>query len=40
LRAAYDAIGLQGVTLRQGPANISASLRTPRGMVTLESKGI
>lgn len=40
LRAAYGAIGLQGVTLQQGPANITASLRTPRGIVTLESKGI
>ena len=40
LRAAYQAIGLQGVTVKQGPPNLVATLRTPRGAVTLESKGI
>jgi len=40
LRAAYQAIGLQGVTVKQGTPNLVATLRTPRGAVTLESKGI
>ncbi|MGE0330494.1 MAG: VOC family protein [Ramlibacter sp.] len=39
LRAAYQAIDLQGVTVRQGPPNLVATLRTPRGVVTLESRG-
>ena len=28
------------VAVREGPANLVATLRTPRGAVTLESKGI
>ena len=40
LRAAYGAIGLEGVTLQAGPPNLSAALRTPRGEVILESKGV
>ena len=40
LRAAYQAIGLQGVTIKQGTPNLVATLRTPRGALTLESKGI
>ncbi len=40
LRAAYAAIGLQGVTVSQGPNNLTATLQTPRGLVTLESKGV
>ena len=39
LRAAYAAIGLQGVTVSQGPANLTATLQTSRGLVTLESRG-
>ena len=39
LQAAYAAIGLQGVTASQGPAKLIASLQTPRGLVTLESRG-
>lgn len=39
LRAAYAAIGLQGVAVREGPANIVATLATPRGPVVLESNG-
>jgi len=39
LRAACQAIGLDGVTVKDGAANLSAVLRTPRGMVTLQSKG-
>ena len=40
LRAGYEAIGLAGVGLAQGPPNLIATLQTPRGQVTLESKGI
>ena len=40
LRAAYTAINLQGVKVAQGPANLVATLNTPRGLITLESKGL
>lgn len=40
LRQAYQAIGLAGVDVMQGPPNLIATLQTPRGVVTLESKGI
>lgn len=40
LRAAYAAIGLTGVQVKQGAPNVCAQLRTPRGPVTLESKGL
>jgi len=40
LLAAYEAIGLTGVTMETGPANITATLQTPRGIVTLRSGGI
>ena len=40
LRAAYAAIGLQGVAAVQAQPNLIATLQTPRGLVTLESKGI
>ena len=40
LQSAYDAIGLTGVTVHTGPANITASLQTPRGRVTLNSNGV
>jgi Glyoxalase-like domain len=40
LRAAYNAIGLSGVALAGGPPNLIATLQTPRGLVTVESKGI
>ena len=40
LQAAFDAIGLANVALQSGPANLIATLQTPRGRVTLESKGI
>jgi hypothetical protein len=40
LRNAYKAIGLSGVALAGGPPNLMATLQTPRGLVTLESKGI
>ncbi|MGB4116458.1 MAG: VOC family protein [Polaromonas sp.] len=40
LQAAYAAIDLQGVSIAQGAPNLIATLQTPRGLVTLESKGI
>ena len=40
LQAAYDAIGLAGVTLSAGDANITVTLKTPKGLVTLQSKGL
>jgi hypothetical protein len=39
LQAAYVAIGLQQVAVHSGPPNLCATLMTPRGAVTLESKG-
>jgi hypothetical protein len=39
LQAAHSAIGLEGVTLEQGPPNLVATLATPRGVVVLESGG-
>jgi hypothetical protein len=40
LQAAYQAIGLQGINVRAGSPNLIAQLQTPKGLVTLESKGI
>lgn len=40
LQAALRAIGLQGVGVQAGAPNLIATLRTPRGLVTLESNGI
>lgn len=40
LQDAYQAIGLTGVTLEAGPANITALLHTPKGPVRLESHGL
>ena len=37
---AYAAINLQGVEVVHGPANLTVTLQTPLGLVTLESKGI
>lgn len=39
LSAAYAAIGLQGVSIVQGSANLTATLLTPRGLITLSSNG-
>lgn len=39
LQAAHAAIGLEGVTLEQGPPNLVATLNTPKGIVILESEG-
>ncbi|MDD2844701.1 MAG: VOC family protein [Rhodoferax sp.] len=40
LQAAYEALGLTGVTLATGPANLVATLKTPKGTVVLHSHGI
>ncbi|MDP3354751.1 MAG: VOC family protein [Polaromonas sp.] len=40
LQQAHTTIGLAGVDVRPGPPNLVATLQTPRGLVTLESKGI
>ena len=40
LQAAYDAIGLVGVTVSEGDANITVTLKTPKGLVALQSYGI
>ncbi len=40
LAAAYAALGLEGVALDSGPANITVQLRTPKGLVSLHSLGI
>jgi hypothetical protein len=37
LRDAFDAVGLQGVAVRDGPAKLCALLDTPQGRVRLES---
>ena len=39
LDRAYRSLGLVGVAIALGPANLSAVLQTPRGMVTLDSSG-
>lgn len=40
LEQAYAAVGLTQVQVRAGPPNVLATLRTPKGEVTLESGGI
>ncbi len=40
LRLAYEAIGLTGVGIEPGPANITATLQSPRGIVELSSNGV
>ena len=40
IKAAYDAIMLGTIDVTEGPANIVATLHTPKGLVTLESLGI
>lgn len=39
LREAYARIGLAGVDVQRGAPDLVATLRTPRGLVTLESEG-
>lgn len=40
LQAAYEAIGLAGIAIETGPANLVANLQTPKGLVQLQSLGI
>ena len=40
LRAAYAAIHLQGVAVVEGQPRLIATLHTPRGLVTLDSRGL
>lgn len=40
LQRAYEAIGLQGVAVKTGAPRLCAVLETPRGRVTLDSKGL
>jgi hypothetical protein len=37
LQAAYASIGLSGISISNGPANLKATLKTPNGVVVLES---
>ncbi|MDB5881353.1 MAG: glyoxalase-like protein [Ramlibacter sp.] len=39
LNVAYTAVGLNGVAVEQGTPNLTATLATPKGVVTLESAG-
>ena len=40
LQAAFDAIGFAHIAIETGPANLVASLQTPKGLVQLQSLGI
>jgi len=40
LQAAYEAIGLTGIAVETGPADLIATLHTPKGTVELHSRGI
>jgi hypothetical protein len=40
LQAAYDAIGLNGIAITMGPANLTAVLNTPKGIIELQSHGL
>ncbi len=40
LQAAYEAIGLADIAIATGPANLTATLKTPKGLVQLQSLGI
>jgi Glyoxalase-like domain len=40
LQASHAAVGLQGVVVQPGAANLKVALQTPKGLVTLESKGL
>jgi len=40
IQAAYEAIGLTGIAMDTGPANITATLQTPKGLVSLQSHGV
>lgn len=40
LKAAYAALGLKGIDITPGPPDLVATLHTPRGVVTLHSRGV
>jgi hypothetical protein len=40
LQAAFDAIALSGIPIETGPANLTATLKTPKGLVVLQSHGV
>lgn len=40
LRAACAALNLQGLAVEKGQANLTATLQTPRGLITLQSCGL
>jgi hypothetical protein len=40
LQTAYEAIGLTGIAVETGPADLVATLKTPKGTVVLQSHGI
>lgn len=40
LQAAYAAIGLRGVAVQPGPADLAATLQTPKGVLALHSAGV
>jgi hypothetical protein len=40
LQAAYEAIGLTGIAVATGPADLIATLHTPKGTIALHSRGI
>ena len=40
IKAAYEAIMLGNIDVTESPANIVATLQTPKGLITLESLGI
>lgn len=40
LQAAYEAIGLTDIAVETGPADLVATLKTPKGTVVLQSHGI
>lgn len=40
LEAAYQSLGLEGITIESGAANLVATLQTPKGLVQLQSFGV
>ena len=40
IKLAYESIGLDHIEITEGPANLIATLQTPKGLVTLASLGI
>jgi hypothetical protein len=40
LQGAFDAIELKRVAITEGPANLKATLQTPKGLIVLSSNGL